>query len=225
MSVVQAQRTLVKSPPELWEEISDPESLARHLGGFGEIRITRTEPETAVAWEGEQVRGTVTIAASGWGTQVSLSARIAVPEPEPAPPDPVEHTLRVVEERVVRVELPVAPEPPPEPEAETEPIVAAPAPRSRFFARLFRRAPEPEPLPEPEAVPAPAPPPERRRRRPPCELRISYAVIACRVPQRPAPPAPRPAIAPVLDPERAESVLAEVLDHLGAAHHRPFSRG
>jgi hypothetical protein len=29
---------------------------------------------------------------------------------------------------------------------------------------------------------------------------------------------------PAFDPERAESVLAEVLDHLGAAHHRPFSR-
>ena len=46
--------TLVKSPPELWAELSDPETLARHLGEFGEIRITRTEPETAVAWEGEQ---------------------------------------------------------------------------------------------------------------------------------------------------------------------------
>jgi len=82
----EVQRTLVKSPPELWAELSDPESLARHLGDFGEIRITRTEPETEVAWEGEQVRGTVTIAASGWGTQVSLNARITVPEPEPPPP-------------------------------------------------------------------------------------------------------------------------------------------
>src|SRR5664280_1010248 len=37
----EVQRTLVKSPPELWAEISDPASLARHLGEFGEIRITR----------------------------------------------------------------------------------------------------------------------------------------------------------------------------------------
>ncbi len=30
------------------------EALARHLDGqFGDIRITRLEPETAVAWEGE----------------------------------------------------------------------------------------------------------------------------------------------------------------------------
>ncbi|HEV7459713.1 MAG TPA: hypothetical protein VGN78_04190 [Solirubrobacteraceae bacterium] len=231
MSEVQAHRTLVKSPPELWEEISDPEALARHLEGFGDIRITRTEPETTVAWEGEQVHGTVTIAASGWGTQVSLHARIAVPEPPPAPvpppPDPVEHIVRVVDQRLVRIELPAAPEPEPEPgpeaEADPEPVVAAPAARGRFFSRLFRRAPQPEPEPDPVPEPAPAPPPERRRQRPPCELRVVQAVVACRVPRRPAPPPP-PAMEPAFDPERAESVLAEVLDHLGAAHHRPFSR-
>jgi len=55
MSEVQANRKLVKSPPELWAELSDPETLAHHLGEFGEIRITRNEPETTVAREGEQV--------------------------------------------------------------------------------------------------------------------------------------------------------------------------
>ena len=64
-----ASRTLVKSPPELWAECSDAASLARHLDGFGEIRITRLEPETAVAWEGERARGTVRIEPSGWGTR------------------------------------------------------------------------------------------------------------------------------------------------------------
>jgi hypothetical protein len=53
------QRTLVKSPPELWAELSDLESLARHLGEFGEIRIARLDPETTVAWEGDRARGTV----------------------------------------------------------------------------------------------------------------------------------------------------------------------
>jgi hypothetical protein len=218
MSEVQAHRTLVKSPPELWAELSDPESLARHLGDFGEIRITRTEPETAVAWEGEQVRGTVTIAASGWGTQVSLSARITVPEPEPPPalepPERVEHVVRVVDEEIVRIE------PPPEPEPEPEPVEEAPVARRGFFARLFRRRvePEPEPPAEPEPEPEPAPPPE------PYELRVVYAVIACRVPERPAPPPPPPVEEPGLDADRAAGVLADVLDHLGAAHHRPFSR-
>ena len=43
-----AQRTLVKSPPELWAEVSDVEALARHLGEFGEIRITRLKPKTTI---------------------------------------------------------------------------------------------------------------------------------------------------------------------------------
>jgi hypothetical protein len=69
-----AQRTLVKSPPELWAEITDVSSLARHLGGFGEIRITRVEAETTVAWEGDRARGTVELAPAGWGTKVTLTA-------------------------------------------------------------------------------------------------------------------------------------------------------
>jgi hypothetical protein len=71
------QRTLVKSPPELWAELSDPDALTRHLGALGEIRITRVEPESRVEWEaGEagEIRGTVAIKASGWGTKVTLSA-------------------------------------------------------------------------------------------------------------------------------------------------------
>ncbi len=69
------QRTLVKSPPELWAELSDPESLARRLSDFGEIRITRLVPETTVAWEGERASGTVELESSGWGTKVRLTAR------------------------------------------------------------------------------------------------------------------------------------------------------
>src|SRR6478736_5702510 len=69
-----ASRTIVKSPPELWAECSVAQSLARHLGEFGEIRITRLEPETTVAWEGEHASGTVRLEPSGWGTQVTLTA-------------------------------------------------------------------------------------------------------------------------------------------------------
>jgi hypothetical protein len=76
------QRTLVKSPPELWADLSNPESLARRLGEFGEIRITRLVPEKTVAWEGERASGTVEIEASGWGTRVRLSAKATVPANE-----------------------------------------------------------------------------------------------------------------------------------------------
>jgi hypothetical protein len=83
MSDHQASRTLVKSAPELWAECSDAASLARHLGAFGEIRITKLEPETAVVWEGEATRGTVRLEPSGWGTRVVLTAG-REPTQEPA---------------------------------------------------------------------------------------------------------------------------------------------
>jgi hypothetical protein len=154
MTELQASRTLVKSPPELWAECSDAASLARHLDQFGEIRITRLDPETAVAWEGENARGTVRIEPSGWGTKVILTAVAATEEPTPP---------AAVEEPSERVEEPV------EPPADR--AQAAEAPRRRRFIWLFarRRAPDlpPEPeavesLPEPEvleAAPEPEPPP------------------------------------------------------------------
>src|SRR5947209_10223842 len=85
MTETETSRTLVKSPPELWAECSDATSLARHLDGFGEIRITRLEPETAVAWEGERASGTGRLEPSGWGTRVVLTARVGpTPAEEPA---------------------------------------------------------------------------------------------------------------------------------------------
>src|SRR5947209_5254695 len=162
-----ASRTRVKSPPELWAECSEAASLARHLGEFGEIKITRLEPETAVAWEGERASGTVRIEPSGWGTRVTLKAQLeveAAAEPEPvAEPEP---ELEPVAERPEPV---AEPEPLAEPVAETEPepqperlggsVLLA---RAGFFARIRTRlrpqaavrpvapAREPEPEPEPE---------------------------------------------------------------------------
>jgi hypothetical protein len=75
----EVQRTLVKSPPELWAEISDPDSLARHLGEFGEIRITRVHPEQRVEWETDDACGTVAIKPSGWGTKVKLTVTRELP--------------------------------------------------------------------------------------------------------------------------------------------------
>jgi len=70
---MEATRTLVKSPPELWAEVSDVAALTRHLGEFGEIRITRTEPESVVEWEGDRTSGTVRLEPAGWGTRVTLT--------------------------------------------------------------------------------------------------------------------------------------------------------
>ncbi len=83
----QVQRTLVKSPPELWAELSDPDALARALGELGEVRITHTEPESTVEWQAERASGSVHIKASGWGTRVTLRAiREPLPPPAASPP-------------------------------------------------------------------------------------------------------------------------------------------
>jgi hypothetical protein len=82
----EVQRTLVKSPPELWAELSDPAALARHLGELGEIRIVRTEPESKVEWAAENTTGTVSIKPSGWGTKVTLSVTRETAEAQPASP-------------------------------------------------------------------------------------------------------------------------------------------
>ena len=84
---MEAKRTLVKSPPELWAELSDISALARHLGEFGEIRITRTDPEKVVEWEGDLASGSVRLEPSGWGTKVTLTALPVIADP-PAPPAP-----------------------------------------------------------------------------------------------------------------------------------------
>jgi hypothetical protein len=217
-----AKRTLVKSPPELWSELSEVESLARHLGEFGEINITRTEPETTVAWEGEHASGTVAIEASGWGTKVVLTAslperEVVAVEPDPAPepaPDP-EPPAPKREPRVLMLEPEVEPEP------EPEPVVVPEPPKAGFFARMFGRPPEPV------AVPGPEPEPERAKPEP---IRIEVLLVDGKpLDSKPAPelepaPEPEPEVG-AIDVERAQAVLDATLDTLGAAHHRPFSRG
>ena len=136
-----AQRTLVKSPPELWAEVSDVDALARHLGEFGEIRITRLDPETTVAWEGDRACGTVALEPSGWGTKVTITAKLAeVAEPEAPTAEPVAEAEPVADPDVLA----------PEPDA-AEPEAAATEPEAEVLAP----AAEPEPAaaePEPAAA-------------------------------------------------------------------------
>jgi len=136
MTEHQSSRTLVKSAPELWAECSDAASLARHLGAFGEIRITKLEPETTVAWEGTAASGTVKLETSGWGTRVTLTLKedqSAAPETAVVAPEPVGEPEPVVEPELVAEpaavaapEVVVAPEPVVEPELveEPEPVAA-----------------------------------------------------------------------------------------------------
>jgi hypothetical protein len=200
MSSLQASRTLVKSPPELWAELSELGSLARHLGEFGEIRITKTDPESRVEWEADRASGTVRLEPSGWGTRVVLTVDTPEPAADPGPePEPV----------AVR-----EPEPEPEPAAEVE------EPKRGFWARLFgRRKPAPV-APEPEPV-APEPDPEPVAIEPEPEEERPFGTIEWEVPETPAAEEPEAEPDTPADPA---AVLHGMLDTLGAAHHRPFSR-
>ena len=269
----------MKSPPELWAEVSDVEALAGHLGAFGEIRITRLEPESTVAWEGDRARGTVELEPAGWGTKVTLTARIE-PEP-PRDPDPAatpgsEGAIEPAAEAEDRgEEAPEAagdPAPDPDPdlaaEAEPEPVMDAeperepqavgeppaeqepelePARRRGFLARLFGRRREPRvapvaatgteepvvekrtehPEPEREAEAAPEPeataPPAAGRDPQPAPEPVPHAEPAGE--EQPAVSTPETTEPGPLDAGRAEAILVGVLDDLGSAHHRPFSRG
>lgn len=212
MTEHQSSRTLVKSAPELWAECSDAASLARHLGAFGEIRITKLEPETAVAWEGTVASGTVRLEPSGWGTRVTLTLTEAAgrvqPDAAAADPDP-----EIVAELVDAREPADAREPVGAPESvEPAPAVAGPAPRPGLFARwrLSRRRRQVV-APEPGVVdPEPAEP------------------VAESPPEPVAPPEPGASPEPVAEPQppaaTGEEALVAALDSLGMAHHRPYSR-
>jgi hypothetical protein len=281
----------VKSPPELWAELSSPEALTRHLGDFGEIRITSVEPETKVEWEAEGASGIVHLKQSGWGTKVTLSVTrspsigqepsepategSSEPEGEPfeghdeshEPTATADGETSIDPESTVEVEP--APNPEPESVATVEPVpepvarvpelreqpnavveleekdepesavAAEPEPRLGFFARIFRKRrtkpvtivveSEPEPVAtveldiEPEAEPDPEPA---------CPRTGEVVALAAPWPIYPTPP-----LAPVADlaaelasveaqmAEETTELLTGVLDRLGAAHHRPFSRG
>lgn len=151
-TAVESQRTVVKSVPELWAELSEIALLARMLGEFGEIRITRLVPEASIEWESPLAAGCVELLPSFFGTRVRLTAQIAPAAPPPA--------------------------------AASE--ATAPPRRIGLLARLLRRRPEST---------APAPPPS----------------------------AAEP-LAPALDLASAQGALTAVLDEIGVARHRPFSR-
>jgi hypothetical protein len=239
----EVQRTLVKSPPELWAELSDPASLARHLGELGEIKITRVEPERTVEWEAADTTGKVLLKASGWGTKVTLT--VAREVSAAAIEAEVEPTTKLEVEAKPEAELEAIPDADPlaiverEPEAIVEPepapvVVVEPQARPGFFARLFRRRPREqvptEPSAEPELTIEPVATEESAS---PAESE-STAEPEPTPGDAPPPPEEPPAEVPDIAAEllvaeeaataEVTAVLTAVLDRLGAAHHRPFSR-
>jgi hypothetical protein len=173
-----ASRTLVKSPPEVWEQLDHPgrmEGLMSALVGHAtSVEVYERVEESKLAWKsGEKARIEVELAEKGWGTNVSVSAEnggqptklegwldavldeLATPQKRPfegmdAPPEPVPSPpVESPKIEAVPSEEPPAEEEPEEPE-EPEPEVETPA--------------EPEPAETPAAETA-APRPKKMLRR------------------------------------------------------------
>lgn len=77
-----ASRTLVKSPPEVWEMLDQEERMqglmSALLGRAAEIEISMRAPESRLVWEavgdGERARIEVDMEEKGWGTHVEVKA-------------------------------------------------------------------------------------------------------------------------------------------------------
>jgi hypothetical protein len=74
MRTVEVSRTLVKSPPELWSELSG-ERLSEAVGGAS---LKVTEEERRIEWECDGARGAAVLEPGGWGTKLTLTAQVDV---------------------------------------------------------------------------------------------------------------------------------------------------
>jgi hypothetical protein len=81
---------LVKSQPELWQVLDQPERLqgwsSGLLGHAAEVNVTEREPETRLAWEASAAAEAASIEVAlnqdGWGTNVSITAEREGSSPE-----------------------------------------------------------------------------------------------------------------------------------------------
>jgi uncharacterized protein YndB with AHSA1/START domain len=76
------ERTLVKSPPELWELVDDAELMGRWSAELlrapapGSVRVAERQAGERLVWEaqgaGGDVRVELDLAEKGWGTSVTI---------------------------------------------------------------------------------------------------------------------------------------------------------
>jgi hypothetical protein len=82
------EKTLVKSPPELWELVDDRELMGRWsaeltgIPGVVEVNVLEREPGDRLVWEAAKgdPRIELALAEKGWGTNVTI--RVTGGEPD-----------------------------------------------------------------------------------------------------------------------------------------------
>jgi hypothetical protein len=172
-----ASRTLVMSPPELWELIDQPDRMqglmCALVGRATEVTVNKRSPESVLRWEasdnGADAWIEVELAEKGWGTNVKLKAENG------AEPTKLEGWLDAVLEELAtpqkrpfaEIGQPTEPKPPPElaaiePSVEETPAAEAPAAEAPAAEAPAAEAPAAE---APAAETTPPPPPKKKRRR------------------------------------------------------------
>src|SRR5690242_13731999 len=138
-----ASRTLVMSPPELWELLDQPERMqglmCALLGRATDVKVDQREPESILRWQATD-QGTdawieVELAEKGWGTNVKVKAENG------DEPTKLEGWLDAVLDELG-------------------------TPQKRPFESM-REEPAPAPVPEPMPTPEPQPDPEPMAKPPP----------------------------------------------------------
>lgn len=71
MATIELERTLVKSPPELWDELASEQKLGAWLG---EVRLTSQQAPNRLEWDSKNASGVIELEASGWGTKIRARA-------------------------------------------------------------------------------------------------------------------------------------------------------
>jgi uncharacterized protein YndB with AHSA1/START domain len=72
MYSIEVERTLVRSPRELWERLSDRPGIGRWLT---DAEIHAVEPPTRIEWSFRGASGVIELEAAPWGTRVSARVK------------------------------------------------------------------------------------------------------------------------------------------------------
>jgi hypothetical protein len=145
-----ASRTLVKSPPELWELLDQPDRMqglmCGLLGHATEVTVEEREPESLLRWEasddGADAWIEVRLAEKGWGTNVKLKVENSGESTKlEGWLDAVLEELATPQKRPFETMEQPVPTPPPEPptperSADDEAPVADAEAKKRFFGLL-----------------------------------------------------------------------------------------
>jgi hypothetical protein len=71
MPTIELERMLVKSAPELWDELASEPGIRRWLP---DVRVSAAEPPHRLEWDWDVAHGVIELASSGWGTKVRAVA-------------------------------------------------------------------------------------------------------------------------------------------------------